>query len=62
MTKWYKDNYLDLNVDKTREMVVDLRKKRDVNEIIIEGMKVDYTYLRTLLNNNSQLSAKPTTL
>ena len=40
MTKWCKDNYLDLNVDKTREIAVDLRNKWDVSELITEGVKV----------------------
>ena len=26
VTRWCKDNYLDLNVEKTREMVVDVRR------------------------------------
>ena len=27
VTRWCKDNHIDLNVDKTREMAVDIRKK-----------------------------------
>ena len=40
VTKWCKNIYLELNVDKTKEMVVDLRKKRHVGEAIIEGAEV----------------------
>ena len=44
-----------MNADKTREMVVDLRKKGDMSELIIEDMAVDrgdeYTYLGTVLDN-----------
>ena len=52
---WCKNIYLDLNVDKTREMALDLRKKGDVNELIIEGVTVgrvnEYKYLGTVLDN-----------
>ena len=54
VTRWCKDNYLDLKVDKTRE-TVDLRKKGDVGELIIEGVTVErvieYNYLGTVLDN-----------
>ena len=39
--RWCKNYYLDLNVAKTREMVVDLRKKGDMKELIIEGVTVE---------------------
>ena len=55
MLRWYKDNYLDLNVDKTREMAVDLRNTGAVSELIIEGVTVErvtkYKYLGTVLDN-----------
>ena len=55
MTWWCKDNYFHLDVDKTREMAVDLRKKGDVSELICEGGTVErvneYKYLGTVLDN-----------
>ena len=55
MTRWCKDNYLDLNVEKTREMVVDFRRNGCVGELAIEGVIVEkvneYKYLGTVLDN-----------
>ena len=55
VTRWRKDNYLDLNVDRTRDMAVDLRKKGDVMELNIEGVTIaavnEYKYLATVLDN-----------
>ena len=41
VTGWCVDTYLDINVDKTREMVVDLRKKGDMKELIFESVTVE---------------------
>ena len=40
VTRWCKDNYLYLNVEKTREMVVDSRRYGCVGELVIEGVIV----------------------
>ncbi len=66
MTIWCKDNYLDLKVDRTREMAVDLRRKGDVGEPVIDGVTVErvieYNYLGRVLDNKLALNATPTTL
>ena len=54
---WCKENYLDLNIVKTKEMVVDFRKKNPpVPELIIDDVAVErvaeYRYLGTVLDNN----------
>ena len=41
VTRWCKDNYLDLNVEKTWEMVVDFRRYGCVGELVIEGVIVE---------------------
>ena len=55
VTRWSKDNYLDLNVEKTREMVVDFRRNGCVGELVIEGVIVEkvneYKYLGTVLDD-----------
>ena len=55
VTRWCKDSYLDLNVEKTREMVVDFRRNGCVGELVIEGVIVEkvneYKYLGTVLDN-----------
>ena len=55
MTRWCKDNYLDLNVEKTREMVVDFRRNECVGELVIGGVTVEkvneYKYIGTVLEN-----------
>ena len=54
MTRWCKDNYLDLNVEKAREMIVDFRRNGYVGELVI-GVIVEkvneYKYLGTVLDN-----------
>ena len=54
---WCKENYLDLNIVKTKEMVADFRKKTPpVPELIIDDVAVErvaeYRYLGTVLDNN----------
>ena len=54
---WSKENYLDLNVAKTEEMVVDFRKNLPpVPDLIIDDVVVErvdeYRYLGTVLDNN----------
>ena len=53
---WCKENYLDLNIVKTKEMVVDFRKNPPpVPELIIDDVVVErvaeYRYLGTVLDN-----------
>ena len=54
---WCKESYLDLNIVKTKEMVVDFRKNPPpVPELIIDDVAVErvaeYRYLGTVLDNN----------
>ena len=54
---WCKENYLDLNIAKTKEMVVYFRKNPPpVPELIIDDVVVErvaeYRYLGTVLDNN----------
>ena len=54
--QWCKDNYLDLNVKKTKEMIVDFRvKKQPLNPVMIDGKPVDivhsYKYLGTIIDD-----------
>ena len=67
MTIWCKANYLGANVDKTRDFVVNLRKKGYVSELIIDGATVyrgsEYKYLgKNVDNRNLSLNATTTTL
>ena len=40
---WCKENYLDLNVKKTKEILIDFRRKPSVvPDLFIEGMKVEH--------------------
>ena len=41
VTTIYKDSYLNLNVDKTRWMVIYLKNNGNVSELIIEGVTVE---------------------
>ena len=61
-TTWCKDNFLDLNVKKTKEMIVDFRTKPDtVPDLFIDGVKVErvseYKYLGTILDNKLSFNA-----
>ena len=49
VTRRCKDNYLDLNVEKTREMVVDFRRNGCVGELVIEGVIVEKVNSITIL-------------
>ena len=54
---WCKENYLDLNTDKTKEMVVDFQKNPPpAPDLIIDDVAVErvdeYRYLGTMLDNN----------
>ena len=58
---WCKENYLDLNVGKTKKMVLDFRKKTlhpppPVPDLIIDDVAVEsvdeYRYMGTVLDNN----------
>ena len=61
MTRWCKDNYVYLKVNKT-QMVVDNRKKGGVSELIIEGMVVEtvneQTHLGTFECNTNNIVKK----
>lgn len=53
---WCDDSYLELNVQKTKELIVDFRKKNeDVPSTIIHGQEVDivskYKYLGTIFDD-----------
>ncbi len=54
--KWCDENYLNLNVKKTKEMVIDFRKKKsDLTPIVINGENVEfaenYKYLGNIIND-----------
>ena len=56
LVEWCDSNYLELNVTKTKELVVDFRRTRPcVDPIIIKGEPVEqvdhYKYLGTLIDN-----------
>ena len=55
-SNWCRDNSLYLNVEKTKEMLIDFRKAPTViPDLFIGGMKVErvteYKYLGTVLDN-----------
>ena len=55
-SNWCRDNSLDLNVKKTKKMLIDLRKAPTViSDFFIDGVKVErvaeYKYLGTVLDN-----------
>ena len=59
---WCKENFLDLNVSKTKEMVIDFRKKGvNVPDLYIDGVKVErvseYKYLGTVIDDKLNFSA-----
>ena len=59
---WCKDNFLDLNVSKTKEMVIDFRKHGvNVPDLYIDGVKVErvseYKYLGTVLDEKLNFSS-----
>ena len=61
-TMWCKNNFLDLNVSKTKEMVVDFRKQGvNVSDLFIDGVKVErvseYKYLGTVLDEKLNFNA-----
>ena len=55
---WCDTNFLQLNVDKTKEMVINFRKiKEDPDPVILKGKSVErahsYKYLGTVLDNTT---------
>ena len=55
-SNWCRDNSLDLDVKKTKEMLIDFRKVPTVaSDLFIDGVKVEkvteYKYLGTVLDN-----------
>ena len=64
---WCKNNYLNLNVDKTKELVIDFRRKQTVIEdLAIDGKKVErvseYKYLGTVIDNKLNFDANTNSL
>ena len=60
--KWCEEHCLDLNVKKTKEMVIDLKRSTsDVEECMIKGEEVErvevYKYLGTMIDNNLTFKA-----
>jgi gmma-aminobutyric acid receptor subunit gamma len=60
--QWCKDNYLDLNVSKTKELIVDYRVKAEpIPELVICGTKVErvteYKYLGTVIDSKLDFTA-----
>ena len=58
---WCRDNSLDLNVKKTKEMLIDFRKAPAVTpDLFPDGVKVErvtqYKYLGTVLGNKLNLT------
>jgi len=56
-SEWCKCNYLDLNIKKTKEMIIDFRTKKEViSNILIGGQPVEivhkYKYLGTIIDDN----------
>ena len=61
-SEWCKENYLELNVRKTKELVIDFRKNATVPpNLFIDGMKVErvdqYKYLGTIIDNKLNFNA-----
>ena len=61
-SNWCKDNYLDLNVEKTKEMVIDFRKNPTVvPSLFIDDVRVErvseYKYLGTILDDKLTFKA-----
>ena len=61
-SNWCKNNFLELNVKKTKELVVDFRKSDDtIPDLIIEGEKVErvdsYKYLGTVIDKDLNFNA-----
>jgi hypothetical protein len=59
---WCKTNYLDLNVKKTKEMLIDFRKNpAPIPDLLIDGVKVErvdeYRYLGTVLDSSLNFTA-----
>jgi len=59
---WCKDNYLDMNIKKTKELVIDFRRKATViPDLYIEGVKVErvneYKYLGTVIDHKLNFDA-----
>ena len=56
LIEWCDRNYLDLNVTKTKELVINFRRaKVNMDPIVIRGQPVEitnYKYLGTIIDNN----------
>ena len=57
VSKWCNNNFLNLNVNKTKELVIDFRrKKNEKNPITINGSNVnivqEYKYLGCIINDD----------
>ena len=67
LVSWCDDNFLCLNVSKTREMVIDFRKNASaVNPLVIKGEQVEfvhqYKYLGTTQNDKLDWAENSATL
>ena len=54
--QWCKDNFLSLNISKTKEMIIDFRRKKEnLEPVIINGQEVEvveeYKYLGTIIDD-----------
>ena len=53
---WCYDNFLNLNVDKTKEMIIDYRRNNnehnvlEINEKVVQTVQ-EYNYLGTVIDN-----------
>ena len=66
-TEWCANNYLELNVGKTKEMVIDFTKRTVVHrDLEIDGKKVErvdkYKYLGTIIDSKFKFEENITTL
>lgn len=64
---WCKDNFLDLNVTKTKEMTIDFRRNpAPLPDLYIDGKKVErvneYKYLGTILDNKLSFDSNTTAI
>jgi hypothetical protein len=64
---WCKENYLNLNVDKTKELIIDFRKKPTViDDLVLDGKKVErvseYKYLGTVMDNKLNFDTNTKTI
>jgi len=64
---WCKQNFLDLNVKKTKELIIDFRRKpTPIPELFIDGVKVErvseYKYLGTVIDEKLTFTSNTQTI